>query len=69
MENIYLKASEASIPEDQVDTYCIDRMNQYFEEETNSRKLDPTVWEYLQLDSEIKAMGIAFAAKRKRRKS
>lgn len=69
MEEIFLLAQDSSLTEEQVDEFVKNKVNLYFHKEVEKRNLPSSVYEYLNLDIEINAMGIAFAVKRARKKN
>ncbi|MCB1180238.1 MAG: MBL fold metallo-hydrolase [Leptospiraceae bacterium] len=67
-EKLLTKVSDINFPEEQIDSYCVDNVYNYFMKEAASRDLQGEGLEFLKFDAEINAMGISFAAKRARKK-
>ncbi len=70
MKNILEEAVESELSDDKIEGICLQRVNEFFKKEIHKRNLELSneQWNILKLDIKINAMGIAYSAKRKRKK-
>ncbi len=68
MEDIRQSAILSTLLDDDLEKYCSDRMEEYMKRELMDRGLGQSELDYLKFDREINAMGLAYSAKKARKK-
>jgi glyoxylase-like metal-dependent hydrolase (beta-lactamase superfamily II) len=68
MEEVLLLAQNPEISDESLDAFVQNKVSLYLQKEVHNRGLPESVFQYLDLDIEINAMGISFAARRARKK-
>lgn len=68
MEEILQSAIKSFLPDEELESYCNRRIEEYMKVELERRGLGKKELDYLKFDREINAMGLAFSAKKARKK-
>lgn len=69
MEEVLLLSQESKIPDEELDGFVKNKVAFFMHREAEKRGLPDSVFQILDLDIEINAMGISFASRRARRKA
>jgi hypothetical protein len=68
MESIRLSAIKSELKDDELQYYCEEKIKEFMKQEVEKRNLPVSINEYLKFDCDINAMGLAFSAKKERKK-
>jgi glyoxylase-like metal-dependent hydrolase (beta-lactamase superfamily II) len=68
MESIRLSAIKSELKDDELQFYCEEKIKEFMKQEVEKRNLPVSINEYLKFDCDINAMGLAFSAKKERKK-
>lgn len=69
MESIRLQAIDSSVGDDELQSFCEVKVRDFIKKEVEDRNLPDSINHFLKFDCNINAMGLAFSAKKARKKN
>jgi len=69
MESIRLNAIKSELNDEELQKYCEDKVKEFIKQEVEKRNLPVSINEFLKFDCDINAMGLAYSAKKARKKN
>ena len=69
MESIRLSAIKSELNDDEIQKFCEEKIKEFIKQEVEKRNLPVSINEFLKFDCDINAMGLAYSAKKARKKS